>query len=175
MMSKTLKFIGKIIFMVCFCCVMCGCSILQNEIREYSGGKEQCYLVSEDVTQFTYKGEKFTILNTTVSNDELGEWIGYIRQLAAVNDAGTVWVQEMIETTSFRTLYDLSDKAPDARYIIPFLNVYASPNSVSQLIVNINGGYHEAIPSNQLTAEDEVFDFKTAAENTMQHYIAQVQ
>ena len=166
MMNKTMKFIGEIFFMVCFCCVLCGCSILQNGIREYSSGKEQCYLVSEDVTQFTYKGETYTILNNTVSNDELGEWLGYIRQLAAVNEAGTVLVQETIETASFRTLSDLADKTPDVKYIIPFLNVYAVPNSASQLIVDVNGGYHEAIPSNQLTAEDEVFDFKTAAENT---------
>lgn len=169
-MNKVICFFRGLFLMVCLCCVLSGCSALQNGIREYSSDKEQCYLVSEDVTQFTYQEEQYTILNNTVSNSGLGEWIGYIRQLAAVNEDGAVLVQENIETASFETLSDLADKAPDAKYIIPFLNVYAAPNNATHLIVNVNGGYHEAVPSAQLTAEDEVFNFKTAAEQTSGSY-----
>ena len=169
-MNSTIKFFKGIFLMVCLCCVLSGCSILQDGIKNYSSGKEQCYLVSEDVTQFTYKEETYTILNNTVSNDGLGEWLGYIRQLAAVDKDGTVLVQEAIETATFETLSDLADKAPDAKYIIPFLNVYAAPNNASHLIVDVNGGYHEAVPSDQLTAADEVFDFKAVAENTGDSY-----
>ena len=169
-MNSTIKLFKGIFLMVCFCCVLSGCSILQDGIKDYSSGKEQCYLVSEDVTQFTYKEETYTILNNTVSNDGLGEWLGYIRQLAAVDKDGTILVQEAIETATFETLSDLADKAPDAKYIIPFLNVYAAPNNASQLIVDVNGGYHEAMPSDQLTAADEVFDFKAVAENTSSYY-----
>lgn len=79
-------------------------------------------------------------------------------------------LQETIETASFETLSDLADKAPDAKYILPFLNVYAAPNNASHLIVDVNGGYHEAVPSDQLTAEDVIFDFKAAAENTSSSY-----
>ena len=165
-MNKTMKLFRVMFLMVCLCSVLPGCSVLQNGIREYSSDKEQCHLVSEDVTQFTYKGETYTILDKTGSNDGLGDWLGYIRQLAAVDEAGTVLVQEAIETASFETLSDLAEKAPDAKYIIPFLNVYAAPNNASYLIVDVNGGYHEAVPSDQLTTEDEIFDFKTAAENT---------
>ena len=114
-MNKTRKLFRVMFLMVCLCCVLPGCSVLQNGIREYSSDKEQCHLVSEDVTQFTYKGETYTILDNTVSNDGLGDWIGYIRQLAAVDEAGTVLVQEAIETASFETLSDLAEKAPDAK------------------------------------------------------------
>ena len=169
-MNKTMKLLRVRFLMVCLCCVLPGCSVLQNGIREYSSDKEQCHLVSEDVTQFTYKGEAYTILGNTVSNDGLGEWLGYIRQLAAVDEAGTVLVQETIETASFETLSDLADKVPDAKYIIPFLNVYAAPNNTSHLIVDVNGSYHEAVPSAQLTAEDEIFDFKAVAENAGNSY-----
>ena len=79
------------------CCVLSGCSVLQNGIREYSSDKEQCHLVSEDVTQFTYKGEAYTILDNTVSNDGLGEWLGYIRQLAAVDEDGTVCFRKRLK------------------------------------------------------------------------------
>ncbi len=165
-MNKAMKFFGRMFLMVWLCCVLCGCSVLQNRSRESLNSREQCHLVGEDVTQFTYKGEAYTILNHTVSQDGLGEWVGYIRQLAAVDEAGTVLVQEAIETASFETLSDLADKAPGAKYILPFFNVYAVPNSASHLIVDVNGGFQEAIPSNQLTAEDEVFAFKTAAGHT---------
>ena len=62
-MNKTRKLFRVMFLMVCLCCVLPGCSVLQNGIREYSSDKEQCHLVSEDVTQFTYKGETYTILD----------------------------------------------------------------------------------------------------------------
>lgn len=169
-MNKRIKIFSGLLVMVCLCGVLSGCSIMKNEIKKYSSGKEQCYLVSENVTQFTYGGEKYTILNDTVSNDDLGEWVGYIRQFAAVNENGAVLMQENIEDATSETLFDLSDKAPDAKYIIPFLNVYADPGNDSYLIVEVNGGYHEAMPSAKLAEEDEIFDFKAAAEKTSGSY-----
>lgn len=165
-MSKTINLFQGLALVVCLCCILSGCSALQNGMREYSSDKEPCYLISEDVTQFTYKGETYTILNNTVSNDGLGDWLGYIRQLAAVNEAGEVLVQETIENTSLGTLSDLADKAPDAKYLIPFLNVYAAPNNASHLIVDVNGNYHEAVPSDRLTKNDTIFDYKAASETS---------
>ena len=48
-MNKTMKLFRVMFLMVCLCCVLPGCSVLQNGIREYSSDKEQCHLVSEDV------------------------------------------------------------------------------------------------------------------------------
>ena len=69
-------------------------------------------------------------------------------------------LQENIETTTFRTLADLADKAPEAAYIIPFLNVYAAPNADDYLIVDVNGGYHKAVGKENIKDTDTVFDFK---------------
>ena len=44
---------------------------------------------TENVTRFSYKGNDYTILADTVSNGGLGEWIGYIRQLAAIDEKDT--------------------------------------------------------------------------------------
>lgn len=84
------------------------------------------------MTQFSYKGNDYTILADTVSNSGLGECIGYIRQLAAVDESGKILLQENLKTATFQTLADLADlvdKAPNDAYIIPFLNVYAAPNA----------------------------------------------
>ncbi len=37
-----------------------------------------------------------------------------------------ILLQENVETVTFQSLADLAEKAPEAAYIIPFLNVYAA-------------------------------------------------
>lgn len=69
---------------------MTGCSVLEKGIDEYSKDKEECVLNTDNVTQFTYKGDSFTILDDTLSNSELGEWVGYIRKLAVVDSNGKI-------------------------------------------------------------------------------------
>ena len=137
--------------------------------QRWEGAKEgdysraQCYLNKENVTQFSYKGNDYTILADTISNSELGEWIGYIRQLAAVDESGKILLQENLKTATFQTLADLADlvdKAPNDAYIIPFLNVYAAPNADDYLIVDINGEYHKAVIDENIKGTDTVFDFK---------------
>lgn len=43
----------------------------KNKIEEYSSDKEQCYLNTQNVTQFSYNGNDYTILEDTVSNGGL--------------------------------------------------------------------------------------------------------
>ena len=137
----------------------------QDRIEEYSSDKEQCYLNTENVTRFSYKGNDYTILADTVSNGGLGEWIGYIRQLAAIDENGKILLQENVEPATFQSLADLAEKAPEAAYIIPFLNVYAAPNADDYLIVDVNGGYHKAVISENVKDSDTVFDFKKTEES----------
>lgn len=158
-MNKNRKMVIVLLFAFVVCFSLAGCS-LQEKIKEYSSDKEQCYLDAENVTQFSFKGNDYTILEDTVSNGGLGEWTGYIRQLAAVDETGKVLLQENIEAATFRTLADLADKAPEAAYIIPFLNVYAAPNADDYLIVDVNGGYHKAVRKENIKDTDTVFDFK---------------
>ena len=74
-MSKSRK-IMMLMFAFAVCLSLVGCS-LQDKIEEYSSGKEQCYLNAENVTQFSFKENDYTILEDTVSNGGLGEWIVY--------------------------------------------------------------------------------------------------
>ena len=165
-MNKTMKIFHGIFLMICLCAVLSGCSLMGDAIKEYSSDKEQCILDNKNITQFLYNETCYTILNDTVSNGSLGNWIGYIRQLVAVDENGIIVLQENIETATFQTLRDLADKAPSAKYIIPFLNVYAAPNDASYLIVEVNGGYHKAVKSDRITDTDTIFDYKITAEKT---------
>ena len=56
-----------LLFAVIICLSLAGCS-LQDKIGDYS--REQCYLNKENVTQFSYKGNDYTILYTYVSSIE---------------------------------------------------------------------------------------------------------
>ena len=80
--------------MVCVLCLpLFGCT-LQDKIKEYSSDKIQCYLNKDNVTQFSYLDNSYTILEETVSNSGLGEWVGYIRQLVAIDENGKILFQE---------------------------------------------------------------------------------
>lgn len=74
-MNKNRKMVIVFLFAFVLCFSLAGCT-LQDRIEEYSSGKEQCYLNTENVTRFSYKGNDYTILADTVSR-RLGEWIGY--------------------------------------------------------------------------------------------------
>lgn len=163
-MNKNRKMVIVFLFAFVLCFSLAGCT-LQDRIEEYSSGKEQCYLNTENVTRFSYKGNDYTILADTVSNGGLGEWIGYIRQLAAIDENGKILLQENVESATFQSLADLAEKAPEAAYIIPFLNVYAAPNADDYLIVDVNGGYHKAVISKNVKDSDTVFDFKKTEES----------
>ena len=140
--------------------------LYRTEIEEYSSGKEQCYLNTENVTRFSYKGNDYTILADTVSNGGLGEWIGYIRQLAAIDENGKILLQENVEPATFSILSGFGgEKHQKPLTLFLFLNVYAAPNADDYLIVDVNGGYHKAVISENVKDSDTVFDFKKTEES----------
>ena len=171
-MNKNRKMVIVLLFAFVVCFSLSGCT-LQDRIEEYSSDKEQCYLNTENVTCFSYKGNDYTILADTVSNGGLGEWIGYIRQLAAIDENGKILLQENVETATFQSLADLVEKAPEAVYIIPFLNVYAAPNAGDYLIIDVNGGYHKAVISDNVKDSDTVYQVTSdmVSDNELGSYI----
>lgn len=147
---------------------MTGCSVLEKGIDEYSKDKEECVLNTDNVTQFTYKGDSFTILDDTLSNSELGEWVGYIRKLAVIDSNGKILLQQDTEKATFKTLADIADSKPDAAYIIPFLNVYTvKDGNTQELIVDVNGGYHKAILNSFVTDKDTIFRYNQKTDETV--------
>ena len=54
-MNKNKKIIILLLFTFIVCVALAGCT-LQDRIEEYSSDKDQCYLNTENVTRFSYKG-----------------------------------------------------------------------------------------------------------------------
>lgn len=158
MMNKRIILLALVIYSV-----ITGCFLRENICT--SSNKEECFVNTENVTQFSYKGNEYTILEECISNGELGTWIGYIRKLAVVDKNGKVLVQENIELAAMMSLKDLSDKAPDAVACISFLNVYSAPHADTYLIVDVNGGYHKAVITAALKESDNIFSFKNSVQS----------
>ena len=56
-MNKNRKMVIVLLFAFVVCFSLSGCT-LQDRIEEYSSDKEQCYLNTENVTRFSYKGNE---------------------------------------------------------------------------------------------------------------------
>lgn len=156
MVSKSKKIIVAV-FAACFAFVITGCFSPENICT--SSNKEECFVNTENVSQFFYKGTEYTILEECISNDELGAWIGYIRKFAAVDKNGKVLAQENSEPAVLMSLHDFADKAPDAVALIPFFNVYAGFHDDGSVIVDVNGGYHKAVMTTRRKESECIFNF----------------
>ena len=71
-MNKNRKMVIVLLFAFVVCFSLSGCT-LQDRIEEYSSDKEQCYLNTENVTRFSYKGNDYTILA-----EELKEYCSHL-------------------------------------------------------------------------------------------------
>ena len=107
------------------------------------------------ITQFIYKSNSYTILENTYSNESLGDWVGYIRKVVAVNDDGKILEQNSMDKSIFNFRSDLDESA----IVISFLNVYTDSDDTDYLIVDVNEGHHKAILTEKITTQDTIFDF----------------
>lgn len=164
--KKISKILLGAVMVMGLCFFLAGCSPLKKAIENYSGDKEKCILSEERVTEFSYKENNYTILDETVSNSSLGEWVGYIRQYVAVSEDGKILEQNPVDSVSADTIKNLLEQTTDTTYILPFFNVYAAPNDASCLFVDVNGSYHKAVDSNYIKDWEPIFDYKTASQNT---------
>ena len=106
-MNKNRKMVIVLLFAFVVCFSLAGCS-LQEKIKEYSSDKEQCYLDAENVTQFSFKGNDYTILEDTVSNGGLGGWAGFSSPIRVGDATGKALLKENIGAASLGTLYGLA-------------------------------------------------------------------
>lgn len=164
-MNDRIPFTKKI-FMLLLCFLFTGCASLQERIDDYSKDKVECYLNEVNVTEFSYNSVNYTILEDTVSKSEVSEWVGYIRKLAVLDEKGKILIQEDSEKTSIDSLVDIVDEYPNAKYIVPFNNVYTLKDDLDNLVVEVNGGYHKAVLTSHLANDDVIFNFKYATSNS---------
>ena len=131
-----------------------GSNWIKQSIEEYSKNKEKCILNENDITKFQYNNQDYTITNKTVSKADLGDWVGYIREIIGIDTNGN-----LIEEADNN---DSNIKGTT----ISFGNVYMNNKTQSSLIIEINGGYYMAIKTNEITNEDSIFDYKKEINNS---------
>lgn len=147
-----------------------GCSTIEKEINEYSKDKEKCELNQNDITHFTCKNNEYVILDDTVTNEELGNWIGYFRCYAIVDSEGKLIMKQDMDS-SIKDLVDSKKNSPSAEYMIPYLNVYEYSSDTDSLVVDVNGSYHLAIRTIAYVNNQMVFNFKTPDQSVSNEFI----
>lgn len=170
-MRNGTKFLKAAVTACCIVVTAGGCNIREKRVEEYAMGKETCELNEEDVTKFRFKETEYTILEETVENEELGEWVGYIRQYVAVDENGGILLQEYVEEVSPWTLTKLGRLDSKTAYIITFLNVYENPENRECVLVDVNGEYHKAMMTASVADTDIVFDFRTEGQSGRKEYV----
>lgn len=162
-MIKFLVLLMALLMLLCASCVGCVSCVSCRVIESWGNkAKEVFNLDAGDVTQISDGTNCYTILDETVSRDELGSWVGIIRQIAVVDEDGKILKQKKLPVNSFRAYADLADDVLGAAFVVPFLNVYRTPDGGSTLYVDVNGVFHKAIPSDEVTDEDVRFNFRGA-------------
>lgn len=159
-MRKTRSYLLKALLPLAALALLSGCSFLRDQIRAYSSDKVECALNAADVTQFAYKEDQYVILEETQPAEERGEWVGFIRRLAAVDETGAILAQRPIEELTFEALAELADSASGTVSLLSFTNVYTALRDDACLLVEVGGEYHRAIAASAFTAADRRLDVK---------------
>ena len=142
-------------------CVMTGCSGISGMIDQVTGTKEECRIHEKDVTEFTYKGKVYTILQDTVSEKELGTWVGCIRKLAVLDRENNLIAEVDAVGSPVKDLAKVSEDNPEAAYTLSYGNVYLDKqDGGDRLIVGIDGTWHKAVAKELLKEKDMVFQVR---------------
>lgn len=137
------KFVTAILTLA-LCIGISGCSVLNTKIENQRSNRKYCTLNKNNATIFTYDGTDYVILEDTVERNTLGAWVGYIQKLAILDKQNAVL--ELRELN----LSDSKKKAPnEAAYVIQFLNIYKDNKNEQGLIIDVENGFHKAIPKAQ--------------------------
>lgn len=133
-----------------------GCSLLENQMSFRRSNREYCIINEKDARIFSYKSRDYIILEDIISRDMLGNWVGYIQKVALLNDQYSLLdLRELKSTTNF------IDNLPDeTAYLIQYFNIYESNSDNQELIVNVNDGFHNAIPLTKVNKSNSIISFK---------------
>lgn len=138
------------------CLAISGCSLLNNEIANRRSDREYCTLNEKDATIFTCNGIEYFILEDIVERDILGAWVGYIQKFAVLDEQYAVLELREIELPKS----PMSNLPDETSYVVQFFNVYADKDTDSQsLIIDVNGGFHKAIPIEQVNDTIAIISF----------------
>ena len=152
--------LGLLLCASCVGCVSCvSCRIFGSWLDE---AKEVFHLNADDITQISNGVSDYTVLDETVSREELGGWMGTVRRLAVVDSDGRILKQKRLPALSVSSYAELADGITGAAFVVPFLNVYHSADGESYLYVDVNGTFHKAVPSDEVTDADVLFNFREA-------------
>lgn len=98
------KHIRKFIFILCSF-LLTGCGGGESLKQQATAGKEECTVEVGEEIQIGYAGETYTVLEESVSEENLGNWVGYVQQVIAAPGKKAVSVMNVYEAEEEGTVF----------------------------------------------------------------------
>lgn len=125
------------------------------------------YAVNDDnATQICYQGTTYQISATSLESDELGGWIGIIKEAVVLDKDLNILKQEKLGTSLNDTINAIKKDPPANAYlIVPFQNVYAVKDSDHKDAIAIgisNNYFYKAVAVSKDSKSKESIDVTQA-------------
>ena len=141
----------KILYMILFttlCLSFSGCSpmsVLKDEVSSRKKDRIYCKLNTHDATKFTYGDTEYIILEEKTQRTSIGSWIGYIQKFALLDSQyGVLDLRDIeLKASIFQNLPE------ETEYIVQFFNIYTFSENSDTLVIDVDGGFHKAVPVDQ--------------------------
>lgn len=152
---KSIKSILMILLIMSI--TLSGCSIMNNSSKNKPHGE----VTESDTRTFIFEDTAYTILNETVSREDLGAHVGTFGKLVFIGkDFKAVGIEANLTYKDY--LQKLTDDYPsDAYYFAQFENIYKTKDST--IAVGVDGKFHKTKPTKDVSAEDTFIEFQALA------------
>lgn len=146
-----------VVLALVLCFSVAGCTSLKKEADSRRSEREYCILNENDATAFTYAGTEYIILEEVIERDALGAWVGYIQKFALLDNQYAVLELREVDLSNA----SMSNLPDETVYGVQFFNIYCEKETEGQnLIIDVNGDFHKAIPKEQLNDTAIIISFK---------------
>ncbi len=134
-----------------------GCSTFEALTRYYARDKIHCQLAYPDIQHFSCGDIAYAITAERAEDEQVGDWIGYIRQLVVVDKTGKVVAyQDATIMYDPDVVVDGEQKQP-GNHTIQFFNVYREHGESTALLVDIGNQRYRAVDERQLDPGSELY------------------
>lgn len=128
--------------------------------------KTVCTINPQNATQINYDGQIYQILNTTVSDSEIGGWNGVIHKYAILDDRYRIRKQDNLNIDFDVQMKDvIKNLQSNDKYVVVYYNVFAIKNTdeKNMIAVGLLSGTYKAVPVDTTSAGKNAIQFQKEA------------
>ncbi|WP_035292274.1 NisI/SpaI family lantibiotic immunity lipoprotein [Clostridium sp. KNHs214] len=156
---KSIKSILMILLIMSI--TLTGCSSINNLFYKGNNDKPRGEIIESNSRNFIFEDTTYSILNETVSREDLSAQVGMIGKLVFIgNDFKAVRIEANLSYKDY--LQKLTGDYPsEAYYFAQFENIYQMKDDT--IVVGVDGKFYKTKPTKSVSAEDTFIEFQDLA------------